>query len=452
MSDKGHNNIDRRRFFQQGLAAVGAASVAGAVASLAPGQEESSRSIRIGVIGVGPRGKWHITNLLTNYPDVTVTAICDIQEDRLKMAIEMVKKMRGTTPVGYSKGEYDYRNMCQRDDVDAVLIATPVYWLGRMTVDALHAGKHAALEVPGAQTEEECWNMVTEKKKTGKHVMFLEECCYGNDNLMIYSMVKQGVFGEPYYAEGSYVHDCRAEFFDSSGKILWRGELGRDSYGTSYPQHGFASNSKWLEINDGDRLEYCQTMMTSPREAHLGAVRQYGPGSEPAKVHFKEGDFVTTLISTAKGRMIRIDYSICCTRPYSRYYLLQGTKGCWDSRSGVFLLRDDVPYTGRITAPWEPLQTYQQKYQHPYWRESSVAAKRAGGHGGMDYFCIRDFLKMVREDREPWIDVYDAATWSSIIFCSKLSLDRNGARVEMPDFTDGKWKDPNWRKDRMPIS
>ena len=53
---------------------------------------------------------------------------------------------------------------------------------------------------------------------------------------------------------------------------------------------------------------------------------------------------------------------------------------------------------------------------------------------------------------EPWIDVYDGVAWSSIIFCSKLSLDRNGARVPMPDFTDGKWKDPTWRKDRMIIS
>jgi hypothetical protein len=63
-----------------------------------------------------------------------------------------------------------------------------------------------------------------------------------------------------------------------------------------------------------------------------------------------------------------------------------------------------------------------------------------------------DFVKMVREDKEPWIDVYDAASWSSLIFCSKLSLDRNGARVPMPDFTEGQWKSSNWRSERMAIS
>ena len=451
MSDNGHN-IDRRQFFQQGLAAVGTASVAGVVTSLAPGQEESSKPVRIGVIGVGPRGLWHANNLATNYPGVTVTAICDKQEDRAKWAIDLLMRAGHPKPAGYSKGEYDYRNMCQRDDVDAVLIATGVDWLGRIAVDALRAGKHTGFEVSGPQTEEECWNLVKAKQESGKRAMLLENAEYGDENLMIYNMVKQGVFGEPYYAEGSYVHDCRAEFFDPSGKITWRGELIRDHYGSIYPQHGLGATCKWLEINDGDRMEYCQTMMTSPREAHLGIERMWGPDSEPAKVHFKAGDLASSLISTAKGRMIRIDFGISCTRPYSGYHVLQGTKGCWDSRSGIFVLRDDMPYNGRITAPFEPLQTYQQEYQHPYWRTSGAVAQGAGGHGGIDYFCIRDFLKMVRENREPWVDVYDAATWSSLIFCSQLSLDRNGARVAMPDFTDGKWKDPNWRKDRMPIS
>jgi len=443
--------VDRREFLQGGAAGLGAAAVLGAAPARAPAQAPPAKPIRVGVIGVGPRGRWHITNLLKNHPDVTIPAICDIQEDRLKMAVEMVKKARGSTPVGYAKGEYDYRNLCQRDDVDAVLIAAPVQWLGRMTIDALKAGKHAAHEVTGAQTEEECWAMVKEKEKSGKHVMFLENCCYGNDTMMIYNMVRQGVFGEPYYAEGSYVHDCRSMFFDSSGKITWRGELWRDSYGSAYPQHGLGSNCKWLEINDGDRLESCQTMMTSPREAHLHAAGRFGPDSPPAKVAFKTGDFVTSLISTAKGRMIRLDYSISCTRPYSRYYLLQGTKGCWDSRSGLFLDKLSAGRSGGHSG-WEPLEKHQEKYQHPYWRKEGLAAQRFGGHGGIDYYCIYDFVKMLREDKEPWIDVYDAAAWSAIIFCSKLSLDRQGARVAMPDFTDGRWKDPDWRKDRMPLA
>jgi hypothetical protein len=91
MSDKRHDNIDRRSFLQQGLAGVGAAGIG---ASLMPGQDKPARLIRIGVIGVGTRGQWHVRNLLTNHPDVTVAAICDIQEDRLRKAIDIVREMR----------------------------------------------------------------------------------------------------------------------------------------------------------------------------------------------------------------------------------------------------------------------------------------------------------------------------------------------------------------------
>ena len=149
MYDHASRNTTRRQFLQESAVGGVAAALLGAATAGAQPQP-TTKQIRVGVIGVGPRGHGHVTNLLTNHPDVTITAVCDLQEDRMKTALEMVKQARGTEPVGYCNGEYDYRNLCERDDVDAVLIATPVYWLGRMTVDALKAGKHAGHEVAGA--------------------------------------------------------------------------------------------------------------------------------------------------------------------------------------------------------------------------------------------------------------------------------------------------------------
>jgi hypothetical protein len=234
-------------------------------------------------------------------------------------------------------------------------------------------------------------------------------------------------------------------FFDGAGKPTWRSDLSRDAYGSAYPQHGMAPSCKWLGINDGDRMEYCQTMMSAPREAHAYAVERFGANSPQAKIDYKCGDFVTSLISTAKGKMIRVDYSITNSRPYSRYYVIQGMKGCYDSRSGIYVRGISQ------SEAWEPISNFYPKYQHIYWRRDGAVARQAGGHGGLDYHCMREFVRMLREDQEPWVDVYDTAAMSALIFCSKLSLDRNGARVEMPDFTDGRWKDLNWRKGRMPI-
>ncbi len=407
------------------------------------GEDSPVKPVRIGVVGVGGRGRWHITNMLSYQENVVIPAICDYRTDRLAMAIDMVKKAKGYTPDGYPDGKYDYRNMLQRDDLDGVLVATGIDFLGRISIDSLKAGKPVGHEVPGCYTIDECWELVEEHERTGTHCMLLENCCYGDETLMVLNMLRQGVFGEPYFGVGSYVHDCRYSFFDGDGKITWRGELWRDSYGCNYNSHALGSPAKWLGINDGDRFESCLCMQSRPKAAHTHWTEKLGADSEAAKVEFKSGDFISTLIQTAQGRQIRLDYSLTCSRPYSRYYLLQGMNGCFDSRTGMYVHGTSADHK------WDPVAKFVEEYQHDYWRNDGTLAKKAGGHGGIDYFCIHDFIKMVRTGQPPWIDAYDAASWSSILHFSKLSLDRKGGPVEIPDFTKGKWKDPDWRKGRM---
>ena len=67
--------------------------------------------------------------------------------------------------------------------------------------------------------------------------------------------------------------------------------------------------------------------------------------------------------------------------------------------------------------------------------------KAAGsGHGGIDFFAINEFVKTLRSGGPSPIDVYDAATWSSIIPLSAQSLADGGRPVAIPDFTGGKWE------------
>ncbi|MBT3292387.1 MAG: gfo/Idh/MocA family oxidoreductase, partial [Victivallales bacterium] len=81
---------------------------------------------------------------------------------------------------------------------------------------------------------------------------------------------------------------------------------------------------------------------------------------------------------------------------------------------------------------------YMEEFRHDYWRDRGEEAKKTG-HGGGDYFVVSDFVEMVRHDREPFIDVYDSAAWSSLVELSKQSIDGKKT-IEMPDFTRGKWK------------
>ena len=61
------------------------------------------------------------------------------------------------------------------------------------------------------------------------------------------------------------------------------------------------------------------------------------------------------------------------------------------------------------------------------------------GHGGMDFILFRTFVDCLLEDREMPIDVYDAAAWMSVSVLAAESIEKGGAPVAIPDFTEGKW-------------
>ena len=112
--------------------------------------------------------------------------------------------------------------MLQRDDLDAVIIATPMQIHAAMSIDAMQAGKHVLSEVAAAMTIDECWGLIHAAEKTGKIYMLSENCCYYESVMAILNMVQKGIFGELTYAECGYVHDCSSLMFEGSGALTWR--------------------------------------------------------------------------------------------------------------------------------------------------------------------------------------------------------------------------------------
>ena len=327
------NPISRRECLRMGAGILATGAALGTAAASTAAEEESPKPVRLGVIGLGGRGRYLMRSLVANHPGVVVTALSELKPDRLKAGVDIVKGITGKSPAEYCGGEYKYRDMLERDDVDGVLCATGVQKFGRLAVDCMKAGKDVGTEVTGPHTLDDCWAIVEEKERSGRHYMLLEQCSYGDDVLLILNMIKKGLFGEPYYAECSYVHDIKvggngkSRLVEADQTPSWRGRLMFEGKGSSYPAHGIGPVSKMMGINDGDRFEYCNAMMSDPREIHAQLVEQFGPDSKAAKMEVKTGDFHSTLIHTVKGRMIRLDYSLSNTRPYSRYYPLARDEG-----------------------------------------------------------------------------------------------------------------------------
>jgi predicted dehydrogenase len=431
--------MNRREFLQRGTAGiVAASSVAARTSRLFA--DEASRPVKIGMIGAGNRGTY-LMSVLLGLPGVRVTAVCDLDATRVEQAAATVRQRQGQAPATFSGDPDAYRRLLEREDVDGVIIATPTKYHCPMAIDAMNAGKHVGSEVPAGFELDELHTLVKAKEKTGRRYMLLENYVYSRRNLMIYNLARRGRFGDPYYAECSYIHDCRFMLFKPDGSYDWWGQWVLDHYGNDYPTHAIGPVSKWIGLNDGDRMEYCCSMMSAPRVLKKYAAKRFGADSPQARTHYAQGELTATLIHTASGRLIRVDYDCNSPRPMSIYYLLQGTEGIYDSRNGTFFEGEPEQ--------WSDADRHLDEHDHHYWRRDGERATQSG-HGGGDYFVMRDFTDMVRHDREPWIDVYDAASWSVLYHCSKQSIDRRGASVDIPDFTSGRWKKPGWRAAARP--
>ena len=117
--------------------------------------------VRVAFIGVGSRGMGHVKLAAALAPDkATITAVCDIRQERVDMALDFLKKEKKIKAAGYGGKEESWREMLDRDDIDLVIVCTPWEDHAPMSIGCMRAGKHVACEVPLAITLDECWDLV----------------------------------------------------------------------------------------------------------------------------------------------------------------------------------------------------------------------------------------------------------------------------------------------------
>jgi predicted dehydrogenase len=442
------NRPNRREFLKEataagfGIALAGAAN-AGCVpswlssrAAPAPTAEPMTR-VRIGFVGVGGQGTSHVANFL-KIPGVEVRAVCDVVEERVRRSQEMTVTAGQPKPEGYSRGEEDFKRLCQRDDLDLIFTATPWEWHVPVCLEAMKTGKHAATEVPAAYTVEDCWKLVEASESTGKYCVMMENCNYDKIEMMILNMVKKGMFGELLHAEGGYLHDLRDVKFDMEGEGRWRRAHTMKRNGDLYPTHGLGPLAQCLDINRGNYFNTLASFGTKTRGLHLYATEHFGKESAEAREKYVLGDVVTTVMTTKNGEVVVLTHDTSSPRPYSRNIVVQGTKGL------VRKYPDPKVYIEKVSAEndrWEPVTEYLKQFNHPVWVQLDEQSKGAG-HGGMDF--IEDFrlVNALLRGKTPDMDVYDAAVISAVCELSENSLKAGGRPVEFPDFTRGMWREP----------
>lgn len=386
--------------------------------------------LRIGIVGVGGRGSTLLRDFL-NCDAVECRAICDIRETAACAARDAVKQKCAREPELYTRDEWDFRRLCDRDDLDVVINATPWEWHVPVSLATLDAGKHSFVEVPAAMTVEDCWKLVEASERGRKYCVMLENCCYGDSELLALNLVRSGVLGELTHGECAYIHDLRDLKLQIDGTSEpWRLAYAERLNGNLYPTHGLGPIAQFMGINRGDRFDHLVSMSSPSLGLKRRAIEKLGNDDLRSKANYVLGDMNTTLVKTALGRTIMVQHDTTTPRPYSRINLISGTKGLF------------AGYPDRITFghEWEDLRPYAEKYMHPLWRRVGDFAAKNAGHGGMDFVMAYRLVDCLHRGLPLDMDVYDAAAWSCLVELTCQSVARGSAPVAVPDFTRGRWK------------
>lgn len=400
-------------------------------------------TVRVAVIGLGMRGPGAVQRF-TKMEGVQVVALCDVVPERVAAANKILTNAGLPKALEFSGNTEVWKKVTELPNVDLVYVATDWAHHAVIGVKAMKDGKHVAIEVPAAMSMQEIWDLINTSEQTRKHCMQLENCVYDYFELTTLNMVQQGVLGEVLHGEGAYIHNLEP-FWKDYWKN-WRLEWNLKNVGDVYPTHGLGPVCQAMNIHRGDKMNFLVSMTTKAVSIPAFIEKTTGKKLE----NMKNGDHVSTLIKTEKGKTILIEHNVATPRPYDRMYQLTGTKGFANKYpvSGYALegsqLSEDVVtnhenLNGHSFVADSVRKNLMKKYEHPIQKEIGEYAKTVGGHGGMDFIMDYRLIYCLRKGLPLDMDVYDLAEWCSLVELTATSIQNNSAPVTIPDFTRGGW-------------
>jgi hypothetical protein len=277
----------------------------------------------------------------------------------------------------------------------------------------------------------------------------LENCCYNEEELWILNMIEEGIFGTLTHAECAYLHDLRVMMLDPTYyEDRWRLKHHLQRDGNLYTTHGLGPVCMYFDILRGDTLTHLVSM--SSKEASLSEAMA-ADGDEAIRAMASGvvcGDVNTTLLKTAQGRSIMLQFDTHSGRPYSRLNKVIGSGAAhYGYPSKLYV--DHGPSWSHHWLDDAETAEMRDRYAHPLWtRLSEQVAQNRSGHGGMDFVMMYRLIRCLNLGESLDLNVYDGALWSMVGALSEQSVTDGSARVDIPDLTGGRWKEAR----RHPVS
>ena len=350
--------------------------------------------LRCGVVGLG-RGRLFVEKLAA-LPDCEVVAVCDPDEAKL-------------ADLAFLAGYTDYERLLAEAAPDLVAVISPGPDHAPQSLLALERGIHVISETPCVYSLEEAAALAAAVRRSGCKFMLAEDYIFMGWVERWREIVAAGELGEIVAAQGEYTHDCRGIFVvDGAGRYLpW----------TERAQHPDARPS-W-RASDLPPLKYCSH--TLGPLLHLMQDRCVtAAGLDTGSHTFPEAgtvDLASAVLQTERGAVITLTNGFGLAHPFVFLLGLYGTKG--SIRCVSFGEPQVRVYTDRTGGGWRDLETE--------W---------SGRPDGQDWLTVmlEGFVRSIREDTDPPVDVFAALDYTVPGICAHLSADQGGLPVAVPDY------------------
>ena len=233
-------------------------------------------------------------------------------------------------------------------------------------------------------------------------------------NVLVGAIAKAGLFGDPYFGEGEYIHELK----ELNEITKWRRKWQTGVNGNTYPTHSLGPVYQWF----GNR-----------RVAQVSCVGTGHHYRDPRGDIYENEDSTSTACKLEGGGLVNLRLDMLSNRPHNAtYYSFQGTKGCYESARGF----GDKPKIWLMDrheqCTWHDLEDLAEEFLPDNWLRPSKEAQEAG-HGGGDYMQVADFVDAIKSGSEPPIGIHESLDMTLPGLVSQLSIEQGSAWLDVPD-------------------
>lgn len=340
---------------------------------------------------------------------IRIQAVCDTNREGLDAARERL---------GAAETYQDCETMLEASELDVVIIGTPMPFHVPQAIAALERGLHVLSEVPAGVSVDECRRLVETCAAGSAVYMMAENYAYTKPNMIVREIVRRGLFGETYYAEGEYIHELKG----LNEITKWRRQWQTGVNGITYPTHSLGPILQWMP---GDR---------ATRVCCAGSGHHH---RDPRGNLYENEDSCVMLCAMSRGGLVKIRVDMLSDRPHAcGNYQLQGTDGCYESaRAAGEKNRIWLKSRCKDFGAWLDLGDLEEEFLPEIWRREGEAAAKAG-HGGGDYLEMLDFVNALTGAAPCPIGIHEAMDMTLPGLISQQSIEEDGRWIDVPDSRD----------------